>query len=42
MYKGEEREFGDKVILQDLLSAGYVEEVKTSKAKKDVESSESE
>lgn len=33
MYKGEEKECNDKVILQDLLKAGYVEEVKATKKK---------
>lgn len=33
MYKGEEKECNDKVILQDLLSCGYVEEVKTNEEK---------
>lgn len=33
MYKGEEKECNDKVILQDLLKAGYIEEVKTTKKK---------
>lgn len=33
MYKGEEKECNDKVILQDLLKAGYVEEVKSRKKK---------
>ncbi len=36
MYRDEERECSDKVILQDLLQAGYVEEVKMEKPKKDV------
>lgn len=40
MYKGETKECNDKVILQDLLQAGYVEEVK-EKPKKDVKSNES-
>lgn len=40
MYKGEIKECSDKAILQDLLQAGYVEEVK-EKPKKDVKSSES-
>lgn len=35
MYKGEIKECNDKVILQDLLQANYVEEVK-EKPKKDV------
>lgn len=37
MYKGEIKECNDKVILQDLLQANYVEEVK-EKPKKDVKS----
>lgn len=41
MYKGEVRECSDKVILQDLLQAKYVEEVKEEKPKKDVKSNES-
>jgi len=40
MYKGEIKECSDKAILQDLLQAGYVEEVK-EKPKKDVKSNES-
>jgi len=28
MYKGEVKECNDKVVLQDLLQAGYIEEVK--------------
>lgn len=28
MYKGEVKECNDKVVLQDLLNAGYIEEVK--------------
>jgi len=39
MYKGEIKECSDKAILQDLLQAGYVEEVK-EKPKKDVKSNE--
>ncbi len=39
MYKGEIKECSDKAILQDLLQAKYVEEVK-EKPKKDVKSSE--
>lgn len=31
MYKGEEKECNNKVILQDLLKAGYVEEVKVTR-----------
>ena len=33
MHKGEEKECNDKVILQDLLKAGYVEAVKVTKKK---------
>lgn len=33
MYKGEEKECKDKVILLDLLKAGYIEEVKKAKGK---------
>lgn len=33
MYKGEEKECSDKSILQDLLKAKYVEEVKATKKK---------
>lgn len=40
MYKGEIKEYSDNAILQDLLQAGYVEEVK-EKPKKDVKSNES-
>lgn len=52
MYKGEEKECSDRAILQDLIKARYVEEVKEgqktglepekqeSKPKKDVKSSE--
>lgn len=36
MYKGEIKECNDKVILQDLLHAKYVEEVKEEKPKKGV------
>lgn len=39
MITGEIRECDDKVILQDLLQVGYIEEVK--EVKKDVKSSES-
>jgi hypothetical protein len=28
MYKGEVKEYGDEAVLQDLLKAGYIEEVK--------------
>lgn len=31
MSKGQEMEYNNKVILQDLLQAGYIEEVKTPK-----------
>lgn len=31
MHQGEEREIEDKAIRDDLLGAGYVEEVKTKK-----------
>lgn len=37
MSKGEVGECSDKAILQDLLKAGYIEEVK-EKSKKDVKS----
>jgi hypothetical protein len=40
MYRGEIKECNNKVILQDLLQARYVEEVK-EKPKKDVKSNES-
>lgn len=40
MYKGEAKECSDEAILQDLLQAGYVEEVKSEKPKKDVKSGE--
>ena len=40
MCVGEIREYNDDVILQDLLQAKYVEEVK-EKPKKDVKSNES-
>lgn len=33
MYKGEEKECSDNAILQDLLKAKYVEEVKATKKK---------
>ncbi len=33
MHKGEVKECNDKDILNDLLSCGYVEEVKTNKKK---------
>lgn len=38
MFAGEEREYGDKAVLSDLLQAGYIEEVKV--VKKDVKSNE--
>ena len=41
MAKGQVMEYDDKVILQDLLQAKYIEEVKTEKSKKDVKSNES-
>lgn len=34
MRKGEVREIKDKKIAKDLLNAGYIEEVKPTKAKK--------
>ncbi|MGF7059282.1 hypothetical protein [Brassicibacter mesophilus] len=34
MYKGEVKECNDKVVLQDLLKADYVEEVEQEKATK--------
>lgn len=34
MYAGEERECNDKVMLSDLLKAGYIEEVKAEKSGK--------
>ena len=40
MGRGEEKECSDKAILQDLLQAGYIEEVKTEKPKRDVKSGE--
>ncbi len=36
MYRGEEKECTDEVILQDLLQAGHIEKVKPEKPKKDV------
>lgn len=39
MYKGETKECSDKAILQDLLQAKYVEEVREN-SKKDVKSGE--
>ncbi|SNR85947.1 hypothetical protein SAMN05446037_100161 [Anaerovirgula multivorans] len=41
MYKGEIKECSDKAILLDLLQAGYIEEIKSERPKKDVKSSES-
>ena len=38
MYKGEVGEHSDKAVLSDLLQAGYIEEVKEEKHKKDVKS----
>jgi hypothetical protein len=40
MSKGEIRECSNKAILQDLLQAKYVEEVKREKPEKDVKPSE--
>ena len=37
MSKGEEREIKDKEIIKDLLQAGYIEEVKPTKKKKEEE-----
>lgn len=34
MYKGEVKECDNQVMLQDLLQAGYVEEVKNTNSKK--------
>ncbi len=34
MYKGEVKECSDKAVLQDLLQAGYIEEVKQEKTTK--------
>lgn len=34
MYRGEERECGDSAVLQDLLKAGYIEEVNQKAATK--------
>lgn len=31
MRKGEEKEINDKVIVKDLLNAGYIEEIKPAK-----------
>jgi hypothetical protein len=41
MHQGEVRECNDKVVLQDLLKAGYIEEVKPEKHKKQVKADES-
>ena len=38
---GEEREYDNEVVLSDLLQAGYIEEIKPEKPKKDVKSDES-
>ena len=35
MTKGQVREIKDKEIIKDLLKAGYIEEVKTTKNKKE-------
>lgn len=40
MNKGEEKECSDEAILQDLIKAGYIEEVKTEKTKKKVKANE--
>lgn len=40
MYKDEVKECSDKAVLEDLLQAGYVEEVKAEKPKKGVKSNE--
>lgn len=40
MRKGEEREISDEAILSDLLSAGYVKEIKTEDGKTDNKKSE--
>lgn len=37
MTKGQIREIKDKAIIKDLLKAGYIEEVKSTKKKKDEE-----
>ena len=37
MSKGQVKEIKDKEIIKDLLKAGYIEEVKTTKKKKDEE-----
>lgn len=41
MSKGDVKECSDKAILQDLLKAKYVEEVKSEKPKKGVKAGES-
>lgn len=40
MHIGEEREYDNEVVLSDLLQAGYIEEIKPGKPKKDVKSDE--
>ena len=37
MSKGQVREINDKVVVEDLLKAGYIEEVKPTKKKKEEE-----
>lgn len=37
MTKGQVREIKDKAIIKDLLKAGYIEEVKSTKKKKEEE-----
>jgi competence protein ComGC len=41
MYKGEVKECSDTAILQDLIKAGYIEEVKQEKATKGGKDNES-
>jgi len=41
MYKGEVKECSDKAVLQDLLQAGYIEEVKQEKTTKGGKKNES-
>jgi len=41
MYKGEIKECSDNAILQDLLQAGYIEEVQQEKATKGGKKNES-
>jgi hypothetical protein len=41
MYKGEVKECNDKAVLQDLLRAEYIEEVKEEKPQKAVKANES-